>query len=143
MKKILNIILVIAVTLVQLIPTTLVNAAETGTITITNAVKDETYSIYKILELDRYDTTANRYIYQVTDEKWEAFIKDTTKGGKYLEIKDGGAYAEDYVVWKSTVTITDEVKATFAKEALAYAETNGITPTETKKAESEILVFDG
>ena len=79
MKKILNILLVIAVTLVQLIPTTLVNAAETGTITITNAVKDETYSIYKILELDRYDTTANRYIYQVTDEKWEAFIKDTTK----------------------------------------------------------------
>ena len=142
MKKILNIILVIAVTLVQLIPTTLVNAAETGTITITNAVKDETYSIYKILELDRYDTTANRYIYQVTDEKWEAFIKDTTKGGKYLEIKDGGAYAEDYVVWKSTVTITDEVKATFAKEALAYAEANGITPTETKQAESETLVFD-
>lgn len=142
MKKILNILLVIAVTLVQLIPTTLVNAAETGTITITNAVKDETYSIYKILELDRYDTTAKRYIYQVTDEKWEAFINDTTKGGKYLEIKDGGAYAEDYVVWKSTVTITDEVKATFAKEALAYAEANGITPTETKKAESETLVFD-
>ena len=141
MKKILNIMLVIAITLVQLIPTTLVNAEETGTITITNAVKGENYSIYKILELDRYDTTTNRYIYQVTDENWEEFIRNGD-GSKYLEIKDGGAYAEDYVVWKDGVEATDEIKATFAKEALAYAEANGISATETKTAESETLKFE-
>lgn len=40
-----------------------------GTITINNAIVNETYSIYRILDLETYDAQNNHYIYRA-NSKW-------------------------------------------------------------------------
>ena len=95
------------------------STANTGTITINNAIPGQTYKIYKILELESFSgksstgTNTGNYAYKVAD-RWNGFIT-TGEGNDYLEIKDG------YVNWKGE---TDEARiAKFAKKALAYANT--------------------
>lgn len=95
------------------------STANTGTITINNAIPGQTYKIYKILELESFSgksstgTNTGNYAYKVAD-RWNGFIT-TGEGNDYLEIKDG------YVNWKGE---TGEARiAEFAKKALAYANT--------------------
>ena len=58
-KKLFGLLFAFVFALVQ------VNAANgTGSITINKAVVDETYSIYRILDLETYDKGANHYIYR-------------------------------------------------------------------------------
>ena len=58
-KKLFGLLFAFAFALVQ------VNAANgTGSITINKAVVDETYSIYRVLDLETYDKAANHYIYR-------------------------------------------------------------------------------
>ena len=79
MKKILKMMFVLALLLVQIVPSTLVNAAGTnsndGTITINDVVEGKTYTIYQMLELESYDETKGTYSYKVLDEKWETFLR--------------------------------------------------------------------
>ena len=64
MKKIFKTLLVVAMLLVQIIPTTLVRADDTKpAITINKAIVDESYSIYKILTLESYDADKNKYLF--------------------------------------------------------------------------------
>lgn len=106
-----------------------------GTITINNAIVNETYSIYRILDLETYDTQNNHYIYRA-NSKWQAFINDASKGGKYLEAKNENG--NTYYVWKENA---DQVE--FTKEAIAYAKANSIiVGTEaSKKATSTTVQF--
>lgn len=91
-----------------------------GKITIDNAIVDQTYTIYRILELESFsDKTTTKpntgnYAYKAVKE-WENFIK-TGEGKDYLEIKDG------YVYWKGDNT--DARAAELAKKALVYANEN-------------------
>lgn len=106
------------------------SAKNDGKITITNAVPKQTYTIYRILELesfsDKTETAENsgNYAYKATT-KWKGFVESTT-GKKYLKTDDSG-----YVTW---VESTDP--AAFAKAALAYAKdsTNPIKAEESKPA---------
>ena len=98
-------------------------ATGTGKITITNAIVGQTYKIYRILELESYDSTAGNYAYKVATG-WNDFI--TGEGNAYLEIKDG------YVNWKDGIDDTRVAK--FAKKALAYAAEKGLTVTATANA---------
>ena len=50
---------------------------EKGTITINKAVDGQTYTIYKILDLESYDKTKNLYSYKPA-KGWESFINRNT-----------------------------------------------------------------
>lgn len=104
-----------------------------GTITIKNAIVNETYSIYRILDLETYDAQNNHYIYRA-NTKWEAFINDASKGGKYLEAKNENG--NTYYVWKENA---DQVK--FTEEAIAYAKAKPIETEASKKATSTTVQF--
>ena len=104
-----------------------------GTITINNAIVNETYSIYRILDLETYDAQNNHYIYRA-NSKWEAFINDANKGGKYLEAKNENG--KTYYVWKENA---DQVE--FTKEAIAYANANSTETEASKKATSTTVQF--
>lgn len=104
-----------------------------GTITINNAIVNETYSIYRILDLETYDAQNNHYIYRA-NSKWQAFINDANKGGKYLEAKNENG--NTYYVWKENA---NQVK--FTEEAIAYAKANSIEAEAFKTATSTTVQF--
>lgn len=102
-----------------------------GSITITNAKKGESYSIYKILNLDSYSYEANdpgngNYSYSLAGDPWDNFIKDSG----YFTITDS-----KYVTLNSNVNIAD-----LAKDAIDYAKNpvNKVSATQ-----SETLTQDG
>lgn len=130
-KKILSLLLLLVLSLAQVGN---VKADGTkGTITINNAIVNETYSIYRILDLETYDAQNNHYIYRA-NTKWQAFINDASKGGKYLEAKNENG--KTYYVWKEKA---DQVK--FTEEAIAYAKTKPIEAEAFKTAESTTVKF--
>lgn len=136
MKKILKSLLVVALLLVQLVPMINVNAiagtnaTADGTITIGNPVIGETYEIYKLFDLESYDTEKSAYTYTISaTSEWYTFMS-TGAGKNYVTLT---AYGTDkYIVtWKSDA---DEVA--FARLALTYAEANNsISPLKNQKAE--------
>lgn len=126
-----------------------------GSITINNAVKDQTYSIYQILYLESYSTDANgnatgAYAYKA-NSAWADWLKTQTS---YVSID-----AQGYVTWNTITNQTqgytsaseDELKAAndaavaaFAKAALAYAKTNNIASAPTAvTATSTTVSFTG
>lgn len=118
MKKILKMMFVLAFLLVQIVPTTLVNAAsgtndDSGTITINNVEEGRVYTIYEILQLESYDTVKNAYAYKATTE-WSEFVNSTDVKGVYLNVDNQG-----YVTW-----VTNADVAAFAKLALQHAKDN-------------------
>lgn len=118
MKKILKMMFVLAFLLVQIVPTTLVNAESgtnnnSGTITINNVEEGRVYTIYEILQLESYDTVKNAYAYKATTE-WSEFVNSDDVNGVYLNVDNQG-----YVTW-----VTNADVATFAKLALQYAKDN-------------------
>lgn len=112
-----------------------VSAAEKGTITINKAIVNESYNIYKVLDLETYDKVNNHYIYRAASG-WETFLDGATD---YLEARNENG--DKYYVWKDGV---DKSRAKeFAEKAYKYAkDNNNITPTMTKKANSTSVKFD-
>lgn len=112
-----------------------VSAAEKGTITINKAIVNESYNIYKVLDLETYDKVNNHYIYRAASG-WETFLDGATD---YLEARNENG--DKYYVWKDGV---DKSRAKeFAEKAYKYVkDNNNITPTFTKKATSTSVVFD-
>lgn len=98
-------------------------AAGTGSITITNAVAGEDYTIYKMFDFEPLagDTTKGRY---TAVAAWEGFLTDN----EYLELDtDAGT-----IKWKGEET--DVRKAELAKAAVAYAKAKGISGTKITAA---------
>lgn len=110
---------------------------DNGTITISNAIENQTYKIYRILKLESFSKigTTGNYAYTVEDG-WDAFVSDSTAGGKYLTKDSSG-----YVTWKTGVKEDDA--ANLAKEALEYAKkTTTIKPaTNAIKASGTSVTF--
>lgn len=104
------------------------SATNDGKITIRNAVPKQTYTIYRILELESFsDKTAENkgnYAYKATS-KWKEFVESKI-GKTYLETDGSG-----YVTW-----VKNADPAAFAKAALAYAKnsTKPIAAEESKNA---------
>ena len=120
-----------------------VKAADTGEITIDKAVDGQTYTIYKLLDLESYTpepgTETGIYSYK-PNKDWYNFI-DTAKdsaGTKYFDINENG-----YATWKGDKT--DSRKAEFAQKALVYAKNkqNGIKGSSLKKEKGTTLSFSG
>lgn len=95
-----------------------------GKITINNAIPGQTYKIYKILELESYDSTTGNYAYKVTPE-WKNFVDGD--GNAYLKRVDG----TDYVNWVGDATDKGAHVKEFAKNAIAYV----------KKANSPVITY--
>lgn len=112
-----------------------------GTITINNAVDGQTYTIYKLLDLESYtpDPGTDDGIYSYKPNKlWKNFLESEadSAGTKYFEINENG-----YATWKGDKT--DSRKAEFAQKALAYAkdEAHPIAGDPRKKEEGKTLTF--
>ena len=130
-KKLFGLLFAFVFALVQ------VNAANgTGSITINKAVVDETYSIYRILDLETYDKGANHYIYRA-NANFEAFIT-STEGQNYLVAQNSNGTGATYYVWKTGADVVE-----FSKAALAWAKANNVTTTVAPiKATSTTVKFD-
>ena len=141
-KKIAAIMLSIMMVLGMASVVSAAEGAETGTITINNAIKDQTYTIYKMLTLESYDEAKGLYSYKPATEEWKTFF---TKGeGKgYVDINENG-----YVTWK-TVEGEDTAKkearaAELAQKALTYVTTtNGVSNAGQVTATGTTVTFNG
>ena len=109
----------------------------TGKITINNAVNGQTYSIYKILELESF--SGDNYSYKPVDA-WKEFFqvedaatgKQKGAGSEYVTIDENG-----YATWKSGTDVK-----TFAKLALEYAKTKRINNNGRSNAEGNTVTFN-
>jgi len=121
--------LLMSLVMVLAMGTTAFAAEETGSITINNTVKDTTYTIYRIFDLESYNKETGAYAYKV-NSTWETFAKsDAAKA--YVSVDEQG-----YVTW-----VEGADAAAFAKLALENAPaTNDGTATAT--ADNTPVVFN-
>ncbi len=112
-------------------------AAESGSITINGASKDNMYTIYKLLDLESYNKESGVYSYKVNAD-WVNFF-NTPEAKEYFTVDEQG-----YTTWTNAKNDDDTVAA-FAKLALAYAKANGIaakassnTPVDNKIVFSDL-----
>ena len=119
MKKIISIALALVLILSLSVG---VFAAETGSITINNVSKGNTYSIYKLLDLESYNKESGAYSYKVNADWSEFFNQPATAA--YITYDAAG-----YVTWVGGED--DATVAAFAKMALQYAQDNDIDPVDS------------
>ena len=133
MKKFVSVLLALAMTLALSVSAL---AAGTNTITVTGAQKDETYNIYKMLDLSvNEDKTA--YTYTV-NAAWKDFFTGTGAGAAYVTITDG------YVAWNAEKDNAADKEA-FGKAAAAYAAEKKIAPAADAQTpdENKDITFTG
>lgn len=116
-KKLFAALLAAALVLAMAVPAFAVTNATKGSITISNTVKDETYTIYRLFKLDSYD--GDHYSYTVEND-WKDFFK-TGAGKDYIELDGQG-----HPTWNATKS-QDSDKAEFAKLALKWATENKVS----------------
>lgn len=108
-----------------------------GTITINNAIPEQTYTIYKILDLESYSPKVvngketGNFTYKPSSE-WESFIKGENVRDKYF------TFEGEYVSWKENAD-----PAEFAKLALDYAKTNSKANQGSETASGTPVQFTG
>lgn len=95
-------------------------AAETGTITINNAVEGQTYYVYKMADLGSYSGSAYSY---TPATGWQGFFEANSD---YFNLENG------YVVLKANLSEVQKVQ--LAQDALAYAKDNSIAATQSVTA---------
>lgn len=114
---------------------------EKGIITINNAVDEQTYTIYKLLDLESYEQKKNEqgeeignYSYK-PNKDWNSFISTAkdSEGINYFDVDENG-----YARWNVNETKTAE----FAQKALAYATTNSIANKGTTTAQNNTASFN-
>lgn len=107
-------------------------AAGEGSITIDNAVKGKTYTIYRIFDLDSHSEDYQALNYKVS-AKWTAFFEEGAEGLNYVDIDELG-----YVTWKENASAAD-----FAAKAFAFAKAQNIANDGQKTADSSTVAFTG
>ena len=126
-KKLLGLLLALTLSLTLCLPAFAVSGTNNngGSITINDAVKGHTYSIYQVMVLESYDTDKKAYAYKAHSD-WAGWLETQTR---YVNIDDQG-----YITWVGKTD--DSTIATFAKEALAYAKKAGIRPSKQPQTAS-------
>ena len=101
----------------------------TGTLTINGVKENQTYKLYKVLDLESF--SGDNYSYKVG---WEKFFSTGGEGKKYISINEN-----NYAEWN---TNKDEATVrAFAQKALEYANSNTLTPVKnitTTKGQNSI-----
>ncbi len=114
---------------------TMALAADTGTITISNALEGATYNIYKMFDFAPVEGSTTQGRYTVV-AGWEDFLAND--GAAYLKANTETGTIE----WVGEET--DARKAELAKAAIAYAKAKSITATAKKTADADgAVTFDG
>ena len=138
MKKLMAALLAVAMVCAMAIPAFAASGSsptDKGSITINKAVASEDYTIYKMFDLNSFDTGANdgagTYSYTVASG-WEDFFKDGATGHSYITLKNG------HPTWVEGADPAD-----FAKAALDYAAKKPITATKKETATSNTVSFTG
>ena len=130
-KKLLGLLLALTLSLTLCLPAFAASGfGGTGTITIDNAAKGQTYSVYRIMDLESYDTGIGAYAYRA-NSNWAAWLKTKTEYIEFVDKDKNDPTDLGYVQWKAGA---DQVA--FAKEALAYAKANSIQPVATENSET-------
>lgn len=124
-RKITTLLLVLVLTLVMAVPA-FANPgnATNGKITINNAIPGQTYTVYRIFDLDSYNKAEHAYLYKV-NKQWKNFIEQVDISGVngYVNVDD----ATGHVTWKKKDGSGGNAgEAEFAKLALAYAKNNNL-----------------
>lgn len=142
MKKLMAALLAVAMVCAMAIPafaaeggTTAAAATGTGSITINNAVANQTYTIYRILELE-YHAGTSSYLYKVTPE-WKNFVKAHPSD---LKLDD----STGVVTWANADTKDgSDVIQNLANDAGTYAKdtTNNVPVAGSEKATGMTLTF--
>lgn len=127
MKRLLALAVTLVAALVVAVPAFADQSSAKGSLTITNAHENETYTLYRVLDLqgDAYPTGSS-YLYKTADG-WDAFITDPGTGGKFVTVDHDG-----FVTLKSGVSSeknSAEVIA-FATSAVSYAKDRNILGTK-------------
>ena len=133
-KKLFAALLAAALVLAMAVPAFAVTNATKGSITISNTVKDETYTIYRMFKLDSYNAESNTYSYTV-ESAWEGFFK-TGAGGNYITL-DG----QNHPTWTAADENDSTTVAAFAKAALAWAKQKGIQSAGTQEGNGSSITF--
>ena len=128
MKKTMSVLLALVLLLALSVPAMAIGG---GTITIDNAVVGQTYTIYRILDLESYNAETGAYSYKAA-EGWDAFVKANST---YFDVD-----AQGYVTWKAATD--DATVAEFAKLAQKYAVDNSIGNQGSEKAETTTVTFE-
>lgn len=156
-RKLLSLVLAMVMVLAMAAPSFAgsgTNAQNNGKIVISNPTDDETYSIYKIFDLESFSfedgqadgAESGNYAYYITSNStWFEFVIGT--GAAYIELTDERVIEDEeptiykyYVKWKGSAGSAEE----FAKAALKYAEDNEIASVNvTPTKDGATLVFDG
>ncbi|MBO5955782.1 MAG: hypothetical protein J6Q10_03165, partial [Clostridia bacterium] len=129
MKKLFAVL--VALTLV-LSMGTIALAADTGTITIDNALEGATYNIYKMLNFEPSNAAGDKGVYTIV-AGWEDFFA-AAPATDYFTVTDNNGKVT--VATKAEDTAVDQI---LAKAAIAYAKANKDTVkvTATKDAEGD------
>lgn len=135
MKKIASVLLALVMVVAMAMPAFATETETTqgtsssvkGTITITNATVGQTYTVYRIFELESYNQANDAFTYKIVDA-WKPFFAEGAKGAEYATIDGQG-----YITWK-TEKDNEAGAAEFAKEAIAWAKANSIAATGTQEA---------
>lgn len=102
-----------------------------GSITITNAQIDKTYTIYEMLQLESF--SGNNYSYKVADG-WETFFT-TGVGATYMKKDENG-----YITYRTGMDSPENLRE-FAQSALAYAQGGHGISSKSTKATSDTVNF--
>lgn len=133
-KKLFAALLAAALVLAMAVPAFAVTNATKGSIKIDGTVSGETYTIYKLFNLDSYDAESNTYSYTVESD-WEGFFK-TGAGGNYITL-DG----QNHPTWNAAKS-QDSDKADFAKLALKWATENKVSAAaESQTSTGSDVIF--
>lgn len=120
-KKLMAALLAVALLCAMAVPAFAANANNNGSITINKATDGETYTIYRIFDLESYDKSTGegdpgRYSYTVSQKWIDAGFTSSEAFTKYFTLVN-----DKYVTAKENMDA-----AAFAKAALAFAADNSI-----------------
>lgn len=132
-KKLLAALLAVAMLCAMAVPAFAASSSNDGKITINNAVSGQTYTIYRILELE-YDQTNNAYRYTAV-AAWNAFINTRSSD---LKVDN----ATGTVTWvNSDKNNNSSAIQNFADAAGKWASDNTIANDGSKKASGSTVTF--
>lgn len=132
-KKLLAALLAVAMLCAMAVPAFAASSSNDGKITINNAVSGQTYTIYRILELE-YDQTNNAYRYTAV-AAWNAFINTRSSD---LKVDN----ATGTVTWvNSDKNNNSSAIQNFADAAGKWASDNTIANDGSQKASGSTVTF--
>lgn len=147
LSKLFAMALALIMTMALTVPAMAAEPAETGSITVNNAVNEKTYIIYRIFDLKQVagsgttEETA-KVSYTIAD-RWTGFF-ESSEGAQYI-VAEQGSLTNQIVVKGVTkwINITEDNVAEFAQDALAYALENSTANDGKEVAVGTTVTFSG